>query len=343
MDRRQFISNGGFALTAFSTPVTRWLTNPADAPLAHQGDRRVGRGDLDELWQAADEARLWDSRYGGGNWKTSSVTQCLKLRAAPLLSGTYTEAVGKELFAATAELSRVVGWSAFDIGHHHVAQRHFVQALRLARAAGDVETGCYVLTTMALQTFLRGYPDQAADMAEGAYERAKGHAAPRVLAFAKLAEARAHARAGHAKPAEAALGLSEQLLGSIRDGAHDPARLAYFTHARLATDATEIHRDLANPSAAFTWSEQAEPMPVGQFTRATGIRLAVLAASHIQNHDLDQGLDVGTRALEVLSTVHSARAHGYMHDLNAVLAPWKNDPRVSDLIHRTRTELPSAA
>ncbi|MGW0393845.1 hypothetical protein ACWDYJ_23680 [Streptomyces sp. NPDC003042] len=91
--RRQLISNG-FAIAAFATPVTRWLAKPADAPIAHEGGRRVGRSDLDELWKAADEARQWDSRCGGGNWKASSVTECLRLNAAPLLTGTYTESVG---------------------------------------------------------------------------------------------------------------------------------------------------------------------------------------------------------------------------------------------------------
>ncbi|MFD4319014.1 sporulation protein [Streptomyces sp. NPDC058548] len=340
VDRRKFLRNG-FAVSAFTTPVTRWLTQPADAATIHHGGRRVGRGDLDELWQAADEARLWDSRFGGGNWKTSSVTECLRLRAAPLLWGTYTEAVGKELFSATAELSRVVGWSAFDIGQHEAAQRHFVQALRLARAAGDVQAGCYVLTTMSLQTTLRGYPQQAADMAEGAYERAKTVAAPRVLAFAKLAEARAHGRTGDAKAAGAALALSESLLGAVRPDS-DPEWLSYFTHARLSADATEIHRDLGQPHAAFAWNAQADAMPSDRFTRAVGIRLAVLAGSHLQDKDLDQSLAVGTRALAVLRTVSSTRAHGYLRDFTAALEPWRNDRSVSAFIDRTKAELAAA-
>lgn len=342
VDRRKFVRNG-FAVSAFTTPVTRWLTQPADTATVHQGGRQVGRADLDELWQAADEARLWDSKYGGGNWKTSSVTECLRLRAAPLLSGTYSQTIGKELFSATAELSRVVAWSAFDIGQHEAAQRHFVQALRLARAAADVQAGCYVLTTMALQTLLRGYPQQAADMAEGAYERAKNVAAPRVLAFAKLIEARAHGRAHDAKAAGAALARSENLLGSIRPDSHDPEWLSYFTHARLAADATEIYRDLENPRAAFTWNEQADAMPCDQFTRAVGIRLSVLAGSHLQADDLDQSLAVGSRALDVLRTVSSPRAHGYLRDFTASLEPWKKDQAVSEFIHRTRTELTPAA
>ncbi|MFE3526897.1 sporulation protein [Streptomyces sp. NPDC059161] len=340
--RRQVISNG-FAIAAFATPVTRWLAKPTDAPIAHAGGRQVGRSDLDELWKAADEARLWDSRFGGGNWKASSVTECLRLSAAPLLTGTYTETIGRELFAATAELSRVVGWSAVDTGHHDVAQRHFVQALRLARAAGNVESGCYVMATMALQAYLRGYPEQAADMAEGAYERGIGHAAPRVLAFAKLAEARAHGRTGNAKAAKAALGRSEELLDSIRPGSHDPEQLAYMTHARLAADATEVHRDLADPKGAFAWNELAEPMPADRFTRATGIRMAVLATSHIQNRELEPGLTAANTSLRILSNVHSSRAHSYLHDVTRALTPWKGHPEVADLIHRTRAQLPAAA
>ncbi|MFF6888611.1 sporulation protein [Streptomyces sp. NPDC012421] len=338
VDRRKFLNNS-FAVSAFTTPVTRWLTQPADAATARHTGRRVGRGDLDELWQAADEARLWDSKFGGGHWKSSSVTECLRLRAAPLLLGTYTEAIGKELFSATAELSRVVGWSAFDIGQHEAAQRHFVQALRLARAAGDVQSGCYVLTTMSLQTMLRGHPQQAADMAEGAYERAKNAAAPRVLAFAKLAEARAHGRAGDARAAGAALALSENLLDSIRPDSPDPDWLSYFTHARLAADATEIHHDLGQPRAAFAWNAQADAMPPGQFTRAVGIRLAVLAGSHLQDHDLDQSLTVGTRALDILRTVTSTRAHGYLTNFTTALEPWKTHRTVRDFVARARTEL----
>ncbi|MFE5484138.1 sporulation protein [Streptomyces sp. NPDC056527] len=338
VDRRKFLRNG-FAVTAFTTPVTRWLTQPADAASAHQGGQRVGRTDLDELWQAADEARLWDSKFGGGNWKTSSVTECLRLRAAPLLSGTYTETIGKELFSATAELSRVVGWSAFDIGQHEAAQRHFVQALRLARAAGDVQAGCYIMATMALQTMLRGYPQQAADMAEGAYERAKNVAAPRVLAFVKLAEARAHGRAGDHKLAGAALTRSETLLGSILPSTRDPEWLSYFTPARLAADATEIYDDLGNPQAAFAWNEQADAMPSDRFTRAVGIRLSVLARSHLRAKDLEQSLAVGSKALTALRTVSSTRAHGYLLDYTALLEPWKKNQDVSEFIHRTRGEL----
>lgn len=52
---------------------------------------------------------------------------------------------------------------------------------------------------MAIQSLLRGFASEAVDMAQGAFGRAKGQAAPRVLSFSKLIEARAHARENNAR------------------------------------------------------------------------------------------------------------------------------------------------
>lgn len=274
VNRRTLLGVGpSFAISVYTTPVNRWLVKPAD-PSADQSAPdgnattpvgrlrreagRVGAADLEELWTAAEEARRWDSKFGGGNWRSSSVVDCLKHRAAPLLRGTHTEEVSRELFTVTAELARVAARSAFDAGDHHSAQRHFVQALRLARASGDVQCGAYVLATVSLQTMLRGYTSEAVDMAEGAYERSKHEAAPRVLAFVKLAEARAHGKAGDARSAAAALTMSKNLLDRIGPDTRDPAWLRYLTHARISTDAAEIYRDLANPAAALRWNRQAD-------------------------------------------------------------------------------------
>ncbi|MFF3400406.1 sporulation protein [Streptomyces sp. NPDC002659] len=297
MNRRDFLTGSGFAVSAFTTPVTRWLV-PADEAADVAGSRKqVGRADLEELRDAADEARRWDSKYGGGNWKADSVTVCLQERAAPLLRGSFTDEVGRDLFSVTSELSHLAGWTAFDVGQHDVAQRHFIQALRLARAGGDVELGCYVLTTMAMQSLLRGIPSEAVDMAQGAFERAKGHAAPRVLAFTKLIEARAHARERDARAASQAL------------------------------------------KAALTWNQQAAAMPSGVFARSVGMRLAIVGTAHLQGRDLDHGLDLGNRSVDILARVQSSRAKDNVREFNPALAPWRREPAVREFLHRTRTEL----
>lgn len=236
------------------------------------------------------------SKYGGGNWKANSVTDCLDHRAAPLLQGSFSDEIGRELFSVTAELSRLAGWTAFDVGQHDAAQRHFIQALRLARAGGDVQLGCYVLTTMATQSLMRGFASEAVDMAQGAFQRARGQAVPRVLAFTKLIEARAHACENNPRAASQALKASEGLLDHAKDDNGDePAWIDFYHHARLSADAAEVFRDLKNPKAALDWNKQAAAMPTGAFTRSVGMRLAIVATAHLQARDLDQGLDLGNQ------------------------------------------------
>ncbi|MFE3875888.1 sporulation protein [Kitasatospora sp. NPDC059146] len=343
VNRRDFLTGTGFAVASFTTPVTRWLVSPADERADHCGGARVGRADLDELRDAADEARRWDSKYGGGNWRANSVTDCLQHRAAPLLTGTFSDEVGRELFSVTALLARLAGWTAFDVGQHDAAQRHYIQALRLARAGGDVQLGCYVLTTMAMQALLRGFPNEAIDMTQGGFARANGQAAPKVLAFTKLIEARAHARDNNAKAAASALASSEMLLDRARDRADEPAWIDFYHHARLSADAAEVFRDLRKPKESLVWNAQAATMQPGVFTRSVGMRLAIVGTAHLQADDLDQGLTLGNQAVDILARVQSSRALDYVREFNTALAPWRREPTVRDFVHRVRTELDIAA
>lgn len=342
VDRRGFLTDANLTMAGWTIPVRRWLTTPTDPHVAHTGAlRHVGDADITELFTAAEDARRWDSRYGGGNWRSSAVLACLRERAAPLLHGRYSDRTGRQLFAATAQLARLAGWTAFDAGQHAAAQRHYIQALRLARAAGDVPFGGYVLVCAALQASLRGFHEDAIDMCQGAYERAKHAAAPRVLAFYRLVEARAHARAGHATAACQQLAASDALLDQAANTqGDDPAWIDFYTRARLAADAVEIHRDLGLPAQALRWNTEAA-MPTDTFARSYGLRLIVLAGTRVLGHhpDLEAALDHGNQAVEVLARISSARATDYAHDLLRRLRPWKREPAVSDLAYRIRTEL----
>lgn len=323
-----------FSAAAYTVPVTRWLAVPADRPQPSEGERRVGREDVQELRDAAEQARLWDATFGGGDWRLSSVTRCLAERAMPLLSGTYTERVGRDLLTTVAELSRVAAWAAFDSGHHGTAQQRFIQALRLARAGGDVEMGTYILTTMALHTVARGAPDQALDMAQGAYTQGSQHASPRALAFAKLAEARAYGRLGDAPSASSALSRAERLLDKITSSAADPPWLSYVTYGRLAADATAIFRDLRNPEAALKWNHQATQTTPLPHPRARGLRFAAVATAHCQAGDVDAAMQYTGMARDALTRVRSARAEDCLRGIGEALAPWATDPRVEEFLHR---------
>lgn len=345
VDRRDLLTATGLVMTGWTTPLRRWLITPADPLAAHAGTaRRVGAADVADLLSAAEDARHRDSRYGGGNWRSSAVVDCLRHQAAPLLHGSYTDRIGRQLFSATAQLSRLAGWTAFDTGQHAAAQRHYVQALRLARAAADLPLGGYVLVCAALQASLRGFHDDAIDMCEAAFERARHAATPRVIAFYKLIEARAHARAGHARAAARALAASDALLSRADDHTgDDPDWIDFSTHTRLAADAVEIHRDLDLPAPALRWNAEAA-IPTDVFARSHGLRLVVLAGTRLQGPslDLDAALSHGNHAVDVLARVCSARAADYAHDLLDRMRPWQREAGVVDLSHRIHHELTAA-
>ncbi len=320
-------------------------TPPAPAPAAPEagGPQRVGHSDVTKLREAAEDARRWDSKYGGGDWRSSMVPECLRVDAAPLLLGSYTDEVGRALFGATAELTRLAGWMAFDTGQQEAAQRYYIQALRLARAAADVPLGGYVLASMSLQATYRDFPDEGVDLAQAAVERNRGLATARTMSFFRLVEARAHAKAGDSVAAGAALRASEGWLERARDGDADPTWLGFYSYDRFAADAAECYSDLKLPRQVRRFTEQALSRPTEEYVRSHGLRLVVSAVAELESGNLDAACAAGTRAVEVAGRISSARTTEYVRDLLHRLEPYGDEPRVAELRERARPLLVTPA
>ncbi|MFE5487477.1 MFS transporter [Streptomyces sp. NPDC056527] len=349
---------GSFAVSAYATPASRWLITPADASVERllepaegpvpEGPEtgphaRVGHSDVAKLREAAEDARRWDSKYGGGDWRSSMVPECLRVDAAPLLLGSYSDEVGRALFGATAELTRLAGWMAFDTGQQEAAQRYYIQALRLARAAADVPLGGYVLASMSLQATYRGFADEGVDLAQAALERNRGLATARTMSFFRLVEARAHAKANDGPAAAAALKAAEGWLERSRDGDADPSWLGFYSYDRFCADAAECYRDLKAPRQVRRFTEQALSRPTEEFVRSHGLRLVVSAVAELESGNLDAACAAGTRAVEVAGRISSARTTEYVRDLLHRLEPYGDEPRVIELRERARPLLMAPA
>ncbi|WP_329586920.1 hypothetical protein OG500_36955 [Kitasatospora sp. NBC_01250] len=89
---------------------------------------------------------------------------------------------------------------------------------------------------------------------------------------------------------------------------------------------------------ALRWNAQAAMSP-GDFPRSVGMRLAIVATTHLQEQELEQGLPLGHQAVGILAHVESTRARGYVQDLVTALAPWQQETAVADFVHHARTEL----
>ncbi|MFF6973335.1 MULTISPECIES: hypothetical protein [Streptomyces] len=320
---------------------------PGQAP-GHPGHpddtaTRVGHSDVAKLREAAEDARRWDSKYGGGDWRSSMVPECLRVDAAPLLLGSYSDEVGRALFGATAELTRLAGWMAFDTGQQEAAQRYYIQALRLARAAADVPLGGYVLASMSLQAVYRGFADEGVDLAQAALERNRGLATARTMSFFHLVEARAHAKASDASAAGAALKAAEGWLERSRDGDPDPSWLGFYSYDRFAADAAECYRDLKLPRQVRRFTEKALSQPTDEFVRSHGLRLVVGAFAELESGNLDAACAAGARAVEVAGRISSVRTTEYVRDLLHKLEPYGDEPRVAELRERARPLLMAPA
>ncbi|MFE2111250.1 MFS transporter [Kitasatospora sp. NPDC059463] len=342
---------GTFSVAAYATPVSRWLITPADGSVAREvprspaeaGSYRVGHSDAAKLREAAQEARRWDSKYGGGDWRSSMVPECLRVEAAPLLLASYSDAVGRALFGATAELTRLAGWMAFDTGQHEAAQRYYIQALRLARAAADVPLGGYVLASMSLQAGYRGFAEEAVDLAQAALERNRGLATTRTMSFFHLVEARAQAKARNAAACATALGAAESALERARAGDPDPAWIDFYAYDRLAADAAECFRDLGVPSKVRQFTREALARPTEGFVRSHGLRLVVSAMAEAEAGNLDAAVAAGERAVDVAGRISSQRSREYVVEMLRRLEPFQGERRVRELTERARTVIVAPA
>ncbi|MFF7992482.1 MFS transporter [Kitasatospora xanthocidica] len=342
---------GTFSVAAYATPVSRWLIAPADGSVAREvplsptdtSSYRVGHSDAAKLREAAQEARRWDSKYGGGDWRSSMVPECLRVEAAPLLLASYSDAVGRALFGATAELTRLAGWMAFDTGQHEAAQRYYIQALRLARAAADVPLGGYVLASMSLQAGYRGFAEEAVDLAQAALERNRGLATARTMSFFHLVEARAQAKARNAAACATALGAAESALERARAGDPDPAWIDFYAYDRLAADAAECFRDLGVPSKVRQFTREALAKPTEGFVRSHSLRLVVSAMAEAEAGNLDAAVAAGERAVEVAGRISSQRSREYVVEMLRRLEPFQGERRVRELAERARAVIVAPA
>uniref|UniRef100_UPI0007659A61 hypothetical protein n=1 Tax=Streptomyces scabiei TaxID=1930 RepID=UPI0007659A61 len=172
--------------------------------------QKVTGGDIAALRSVGELFRALDDAYGGGHARQALV-RYLEHEAEPMLRGAYGEQVGRRLFAAAADLTRLAGWTSYDIGAHGLAQRYFVQALRLAQAAGDRAYGAYVLVTMSRQAVYLGHGREAVQLARVAQQGVGSAVPPVVQSLLHSVEARGHAVLGEVQE-------EDLLSGDVLDG-----------------------------------------------------------------------------------------------------------------------------
>jgi hypothetical protein len=257
-----------------------------------------------------------DFRFGGGHtrkmlliyWNTEIV---------PALRRRYPEVIRREVMSAAADAAQLLGWSAYDAGRHGVAQRYFVQGLRLAREANDRLMGGQILSNLSHQANYLGNFSEAIQFARAAQAATVGEASATVSAMFLAMEARALASIGDARACAAVLRRAEQEFDQSNPGT-DPDWISYFDAWELAGEAAHCFRDLGQPRETRIFATRAID-PVHTPARTRGFIDMVSAAGALRAGDLDQAVSIATDAVRSAGSLRSSRYIRYVTDFHGSL------------------------
>lgn len=329
--RRDFLTGSSVASSALVEPSRDWLITGADPAVERSAGTRVGEADVEAVVAMTQALNTLDHRFGSGHVRPV-VVHYLNSVVSGLLAGSYRDAVGRRLFAAVARLTELAGYMAVDTGQPGLAQRYYIQALRLAQAAGDRGYGGYVLAaSMSHLAAQLGNPREIAQLARAAQEGARGHVGERAQAMFYAAEARGHALMGDSHACQEVAHKAQTTLDSAGDDASDdPDWIAHFDQAYLSDELAHCYRDLGRPEAAAQHALDALDGHPESRARRRAIGLVVLASAQVQQREVEEACHTGTRALELIGTLRSARGADYLDDLRVRLEPYGNEPVVRE-------------
>ncbi|MFG2076038.1 hypothetical protein SAMN05421874_13242 [Nonomuraea maritima] len=329
VERRKFLVDSTFAIGAGSVGAMRWLTSPPGPDVGGDGSRRVGHSDITAIKEVTRSFGELDNRFGSGRVR-NSVVKYLDTAVSPLLKdGSYSTATGKELAAAAAELTRLAGWMAYDMEQHGLAQRYLIQALSLARGAGDHTLGGEILAGMAHQAIYMGQPAHALDLARASQLAARTAGIKTLQSSAHVLEAHAHAGLGDARACSASLNAAERAFAA-RKPDKEPPWLSYFDEAYLSAKFAHCFRDLGDGRRTVEQARRSLDMD-GRYVRGRMFNLSLLAAGLLQCGELEEACTAVNDALALAGGLQSVRSRSYAADLRRRLHPYRNERPVRRL------------
>lgn len=332
--RRVFLSLSGTALTA---PAHQWLVHEPEPLISGLSGRRIPVGLADRLTAMVTEVRKMDDVAGGGG--VLSLAQLELSWVAGLLNqARYDERTGRMLYLAAAELGQLCGWAAYDAGHHALAQRYYVAALRATHSAGDRALGAHVLFFMAEQAARYGQPAEAVTLIDTALAGIRGQQIPSLLAELYGCQAYAFATLGDVSGCQAALSHLRTQIDRLEPGT-GPSWLYWVSPANMTSEVGNALRQLGHAEQAATVLENGIAMFDGSRPRDHAfylIDLADVRARPGKQYDLDAAAGLGLEAIQLTENLDSGRCVGLIRNLYHQLTPDATVPAVGDFLDRAR-------
>ncbi|WP_145503778.1 Tat pathway signal protein [Streptomyces sp. CFMR 7] len=323
LHRRQVLADTAYSVAGLAVPAATWWKD-ALATAANQrarSRRAVTPADIDDIRHTTVFFSARDQRRGGAAGR-SALAAHLSLEAAPLLSSRIpTEQLRRDLYSATAEMTYLAGWMAFDAGEHRRAQRYFTLAAKLAAEAADGPLAGHILRAMAHQAVDLNHPGKALDLADASMTADRyGRASCREKALLGIVHARALAATGDRRGTLAAISRAERDLA--RDTGDAPDRVSFFARASLSHETACALRDLGSlRDAEHHFKESVATRRRQLYARTHSVTLGYLGSVQIRRGGLDEGCSTYNQALDAMDGISSGRARDVIVQMQRDLSP----------------------
>lgn len=318
---------------AWNEASLSWLVATRHDAARSTGSRRVRPADVAGVRSTTDMFDQLDGQHGGGHARAALI-QFLRTDLSGLLRGSYDDATGRELFKAAAQATLLAAWMSYDAGLHGLAQRYFIQALKLAESTGDRLLGASILDAMSHQATFVGRYREAANLARAARMGTATAGSASASAHFYAMEARALARLGDGTACD------EAMAGAVREFERrnvetDPADwFAYFNDSELAAELGHCNRDLGRAVNASTYATQSLGPTSSGYIRSDFFATMVLADAYLDQGETEQACQVALDALNIGEQLKSARCGAYVNEFRERLSRVGESATVKDFVEQ---------
>jgi tetratricopeptide (TPR) repeat protein len=259
----------------------------------------------------------------GGEVLLGMLHSDLRFVTEMLKNGRYRDDVGKRLYAAVAELSRLAGWAAFDSGRHAAAQQYYFAGMRAASAIGDHATAVNIVGFLGIQAYTTGRLGDSVQLIEVATaESRKTPAIVQAMIWARAG--RAYAKVGDTSTARNALETATTFLGRSVDG--DTPSWAYWVdETRLKAQIGRALFDLGDFGTAERDLTAAVAECGEKYPRDRATWQGRVAIAQLRTGKLDEACLSGRQTVDLLADhVDSERGLGFLRAFRDELAPYSS-------------------
>jgi tetratricopeptide (TPR) repeat protein len=332
-------SRSGWFRTAAPGAIAGYMFGGNSSDGASASD--VQRADsADQIRSVATHLMDLDFQLGGGVVRRMLLVY-FQSEVAPLLRRTHPDGMRRDIFDAAAEVTQLLGWSAYDAGAHSAAQGYYTQGLRLAEEANDRRLGGYLMGDLSHQANYLGNYSEALQFARAAQSASNRWATATQATAALAMEARALASLGERRRCVEIIRKAERTFEQRAPG-DDPSWMSYFTAEELAGEFLHCFTVLGMPREAREFSVvalgPATPARTRVFIEMISAQVAAMAG------DLDEAIELARGALAHADAVASMRCRRYVSDFRrALVDSHGKDARVRSFLSDLRRDYPSLA